>query len=39
MTAGWVSEAWLLGGSLDGFLRHGRRVTGWVSQAWPLGWF
>ena len=26
MTAGWVSEAWLLGGSLDGFLRHGHWV-------------
>ena len=43
---GWDSEAWplcgfleaqLLGGSLDGFLRHDRWVTGWVSEAWPLG--
>ena len=47
MATGWVSEAWPLGGSLDGFLRHGRWVgfrvmaagwvTGWVSEAWPQG--
>ena len=43
MATGWVSEAWPLGGSLDGFLRHGnwvgfrgmaaRLVNGWVSEA------
>ena len=49
MATGWVSEAWPLGGSQDGFLRHGHWVgfrgmaagwvTGWVSEAWPLdGW-
>ena len=49
MVARWDSKAWPLGGSLDGFLRHGHWmvfrgmaaswVIGWVSEAWSLDWF
>ena len=49
MVTGWVSEAWPLGRSQDGFLRHGHwvgvrgmaagGVTGWVSEAWSQDGF
>ena len=43
MVTEWVSDARLLGRSLDGFRKHGHWVgfrgmaTGWVSEAWLLG--
>ena len=49
MATWWVSEAWPLGGSLDGFLRHGHWMDGilrhghWVgfrgmAAGWVTGW-
>ena len=39
MATGWVSEAWLLAGSQDGFLRHGCWMGFRVLAAgWVPGW-